>query len=721
MNLFVFSSHRALLNTIKNGWVKDSSDSLHSLVESAFIPPYKTISDFFENVVIFDGIKLPKKSPLRNVFLWNAIKHIEIKDLGFEKAFVRFLENSNFIFKFFDELESVGVKISEIDVCDTYGDYSDHLRILEQIFEAYNNELKKYDLITTNTSFKINECFLKSYKHIFIYLDGIFTQKEMQILRLCAEFSDITIFFTATKYNINLLEKMLSLHLEQNTKYSFNVNNNKLCVLKSLERKIEHINIYRFGLRINQALLVIAKINQWLKDGIENIAVILPDEMFAKYLQVFDKKRNLNYAMGFDDVKFIKKLQDLKGHLKVKTSKETLDFILQEYKLENELEIIAMRDILEQLKSDEIIELLLQNITNLDDNNGGKVSVMGILESRAMEFERIIIIDFNNEFIPKLNDNDMFLNTNIRKRLNLPTLQDKENLQRHYYFMLINNSKFVEIAYCDNGIQSNLINDLEDMGVKIAKNNGDELWRFSLIEDNKSYIDDEIIAKNSYKKLSASAIKVFLTCKRKFYFQYMCDKLKGESKEFLGTHIHNLLYDLGKDFDATKITKFIESKSICERLDLEIMFKKLEPFFQTQLESLKNNRTILALEQSKDFKIRDFDFTCKVDRIDEVDSNKIQIIDYKIKNKFDIKTEGFLQLLIYKIAFCDEFNGKEFECLYYDLPNNKQIIMDSKSESEAKEILDNALDELSGEINFSRCDNIKTCTYCDYIYLCNRY
>lgn len=151
------------------------------------------------------------------------------------------------------------------------------------------------------------------------------------------------------------------------------------------------------------------------------------------------------------------------------------------------------------------------------------------------------------------------------------------------------------------------------------------------------------------------------------------------------------------------------------------MFKKLEPFFQTQLESLKNNRTILALEQSKDFKIRDFDFTCKVDRIDEVDSNKIQIIDYKIKNKFDIKTEGFLQLLIYKIAFCDEFNGKEIECLYYDLPNNKQIIMDSKSESEAKEILDNALDELSGEINFSRCDNIKTCTYCDYIYLCNRY
>lgn len=750
MRLSVFSSHRALLNFAKNPQIDSTKNStngdsaksainngdstinfakscdsantdsakksLSNKPDSAFIPPCKTIGDFFDNAVIYNGARL--NSSLRSLFLWNAIKNIEIKDLGFEKTFIRFLEHSNFIFKFFDELENANVNISDIDINDTYGDYSDHLQILERIYEAYKKELEKYGLFATNADFKINEKFLRAWSEIYIYIDGILTQREMQILRLCAKHSDITIFFSVTKYNINLLQKTLSLDLEQNAKYSLNLNKNELCKLGDLSIKVEQISVYNFEMRISQVLLVIAKINEWLKDGIENIAVILPDEEFAKYLQLFDKKRNLNYAMGFSDFAFIKKLQNLRESLKGKTPKETLDLILKDYRLENELEIIALRPILENLGSEEIIEFLLQNIANVDDNSGGKVSVMGVLESRSMEFERVIILDFNSEFIPKLNDNDMFLNTTIRKRLNLPTLQDKENLQRHYYFMLINNVKSVEIAYCKAKIPASLINDLKNMSVRFSECSGDNLWHFTPKQSEKVYVYDEIIAKNTRKILSASAIKVFLECKRKFYFKYIANLASsGEREEFLGTKIHNLLCFMGESFDIDKIPQFVESQGIGERLDLEIGLQKLEPFFKAQK---AENAHIIALEKSKDFKIKGFDFTCKVDRIDSQDS-KIRIIDYKYKKNFKAETEGFLQLLIYKLAFCEEFSGKEIECLYYDLYNNKTYAMDSANESKASEILNKALDELNGEVDFAYCDDKNACQYCDYKYLCNRF
>ena len=695
----VFSSHRALLEFAKS-------------VDSAFLPPCKTISEFFENAVIYEGIRLPKN--LRPLFLWRAIKNIEIANLGFEKSFLRFLEGSNFIFGFFDELDLANVKISDIDINDTYGDYSDHLRILERIFEAYKNELKNYNLDDEN--YQINTSFLKAYKEIEIFIDGTLSAKDMRLLGKIAESTDITLFFTTTTYNLNLLQKTLSQNLSKNTRYAFHINTHKLSELGALEAKNKQINLYKFDLRLSQALLVLAKVNEWLKDGIEDIAVILPDENFAKYLQVFDAMRNLNYAMGFADTKLAQKIQNMSE----KSPKEILRLS------ELDMELSAFSEILEHLSSEEIIAFLLRNIKNLDDNNGGKVRVMGILESRAMSFERVIIVDFNSEFIPMLNDNDMFLNTAIRKRLNLPTLRDKENLQRHYYFMLIQNTEIVEIACKKGAPTASLLNDLSEI-CQINEIDGDKKWRFFPPQGKKEYIADEIIAKNSLTKLSASAIKTFLECKRRYYFAYLCGRFgdSEEKEEFLGTKIHNLLCEMGSDFDLDKIAPFARQYAPNEQLDLQVAIKRLGRFFKEQVEFLKCGGEILGVEKSKEFKIGDFDFVCKIDRIDRVKTpsgaDKIRIIDYKLKKDFSAKKEGFLQLAIYKRALGSEFSGSEIECGYFDLYENKIFAMDEEAENDALAMMDCALDELKGEINFARCEDVGVCRFCEYKYLCERY
>lgn len=712
MKLSVFSTNRAL---------KDFYDAQK---DSPFLPPAKTIADFFSDIVIVQGAKIPPS--LRVLFLWRAIRNIKIENLGFERTFLRFLEGSNFIFKFFDELDSAQVKISDIDKSDTYGDYSDHLSLLERVFEAYNNGLKArgfcdYYAIPSESSndSRLNIAYLKAFSVIEIHLDGIFSVKEMAILRKCAEFSEIIIFFSATKYNKNLLEKMLQIPIERGFKYSFHIAQGKLKKIEKLAQNTQNINFYAFDLRISEALLVLAKVNEWLQDSPQNeMAVILPSDDFARYLQLFDSPRNLNYAMGFSDDKKREKLRELRE--KHDNPSALLDEILARFKLENELHILAMRDILEGLSCEEIIEFLLQNIANLNDNNGGKVGVYGILESRGKAFKRAVIVDFNADFIPCLNENDMFLNTALRKRLNLPTLRDKEDLQRHYYFMLINNTECVEIAYCKNALISSVAEVLRTLSsAKIAEFDGDKKWRFFPNECKKEYISDEIIAQNTLFRLSATAIKAFLACKRKFYFSYLCNNLHDseEKEEILGAKIHNILREMGQNFDKSKIT--IAKND----LDTEIALAQLEPFFKAQRDLLQNGTEILAVEQKKEFQIDDFKFVCIMDRIDRVKTadgaDKIRIIDYKFKNKFEIKKEGFLQLAIYKRALCGEFS--EIECLYIDLQKNKEYIMDKSAEIEANEMLDTALCELKGEINFAQCEDKNECKWCEYGYLCGRY
>ena len=252
--------------------------------------------------------------------------------------------------------------------------------------------------------------------------------------------------------------------------------------------------------------------NEWLKNGYENIAIILPSDDFKKYLKLFDKARNLNYAMGLEDSETISKIRNVE--LKIDTSKSKFRNIIDHIgtikeNLKDEFyELARFESLFEKLDYDDILEFIAENIKNVDDIYGGKVKVIGILETRGITFDKIIIVDFNDEFLPKINDSDIFINSSIRKKVNLPTINDKENLQRHYYTNLINNANEVCIAFHSSKIPSNLF---DDFGLDINNAiDGESLWSFFPKNTQKEYIEDEIIANFEDKNLSATKIKIFL-------------------------------------------------------------------------------------------------------------------------------------------------------------------------------------------------------------------
>ena len=705
MTLYVFSSNRALNNFYKNS-------------KSILLPDAKTIQNFIDDITIIESKRnLPKE--LRILFLFKAIKNVDISKLGFNKTFLNFLEGSKFLFHFFDELKSSMVSIEDIDIEDTYGEYYDHLQILKQIYSAYENLLSKFDFFDAKNEYKININYLKSYKNIFIFLDGILSKFDFDLIKKASCYCDIKIQFIYDKYSA-FMYRDFAKNLQNNHKYIFSITENKIIKEERILDAPPSIFVYSFQIRINQILLILAKVNEWLKDGITNIAIILPDENFKEYLQLFDTNKNIDYSMGFTNKALIKEIEKIKNESCSKNVKEFLSLVKQideDNALEDLLEQLDSIDeeILNELRGIDIANLILTQIPNLKDNAAGKVRAIKVLESRNMTFDKLIIVDFNDHLIPMFNDYDMFLNTTIRKKVNMPTIFDKENLQLHHYFNAIKNAQEVHLSYC---VKDSMPKIISELNIK-EEINGDLLWRYFEPKEEKIHVEETLKFRNKITNLGATSIKSFVNCKRSFYFKYL-EELMAIDKELNQSKMHGIFYTIGKDFDISKIDDLIIDDDKRKQFELMLIKEKIMPFLLDQRKKIKNeNREILELESKFDFKYREYKFIGRIDRIDKV-GDRIEIIDYKLIKNMNPNNEDYLQLLIYKKAL--EGKYQNINAFYYDVYSNKAYEMTQDIEEECKNTLDLALNELSqNEVNFEMTQDIKKCKYCNFKYLCNRF
>jgi ATP-dependent helicase/nuclease subunit B len=474
------------------------------------------------------------------------------------------------------------------------------------------------------------------------------------------------------------------------------------------------------------------------------------------YLSEDDIKHISNLDFLKLDKNFIDK--NIKSIWNKKASKENFEFIsdfikskddsaelLEKYdELLYKLNIIVFSNDNVILLKD-VYKIFLQKLVKLtlDDINSGKVTVLGLLETRAVEFDTVIICDFNESFIPKISVKDKFLSTKLKQLSNLPTQFDRESLQKYYYKRLIDSSKNVFVSYVNSDTNqiSRFANELFDKHIKTDTN--DNAYKHILYDNHKiKYIEEEIIAKIDLSKFtwSATSFKTYLQCKRKFYLQYVLKlkehtiSLKPKAYE-LGDIIHSILedyYTLDENNIELSFEKieFLFNKYKSSNpfliLDLEIWKKKLYEFYLLDKERL-THRKIIALEKSFSCEFEGIQIKGVIDRIDSYE-DKYEVIDYKTSATLSVdtlknydKTDDF-QLEFYYLAMSEMYKTDKIEAYYYDLNNTQlinEIALDKKLELLCEKF--NELKEISkNEISFSKCEDKTNCTYCAYSIICNR-
>ncbi len=193
------------------------------------------------------------------------------------------------------------------------------------------------------------------------------------------------------------------------------------------------------------------------------------------------------------------------------------------------------------------------------------LQIMGPLETRALDFNNIIILSTNEGIFPRRSVSSSFIPPELRKGFSLPTYEYQDAVWAYYFYRLISRAENVWMLYdssaegIKSGEESRYIKQLRyHYGVKLNSYISDSKTQAIPINDDAVIKTPEII--NDIKNLiySASSIQKYINCPMQFYYSYI-EKLKKqdevvESMDFamIGTVYHKTMQALYFSEDAMR-------------------------------------------------------------------------------------------------------------------------------------------------------------------------
>jgi hypothetical protein len=376
---------------------------------------------------------------------------------------------------------------------------------------------------------------------------------------------------------------------------------------------------------------------------------------------------------------------------------------------------------------------------------------MGVLESRVLDFETVIVTSMNEGKFPAGKSQNSFIPYDVKRELGLPTFKEKDAIYTYHFYHLLQRAKNIYLLYntesegLDAGEKSRFITQLE---VEKQDNHtlSHEIYNAVLPEtayqpmvvpkSEKVMIRLKEIAEKGF---SPSALTSYIRNPIQFYFQKILRISEVEEVEenialnTLGTIIHETLEVLytpfiGKfltendikncfallDAEVLKQFKIIykegEIKKGRNLLAFEVAKRNVLNFLKVELQGIKNGDAIKILHLEKPceriLEHPDLPYPIKiagkVDRIEER-NGVIRIIDYKtgkvekasvtLKSwnglAQEIKNDKIIQVLAYAFMYEKEANGKLIEAGIISFKNLKSgfLPFNFKEEKEVNSII----------------------------------
>lgn len=361
------------------------------------------------------------------------------------------------------------------------------------------------------------------------------------------------------------------------------------------------------------------------------------------------------------------------------------------------------------------------------------LQVMGVLESRVLDFETVIITSVNEGKLPSGKSTNSFIPYDVKVEYGLPTYKEKDAIFAFHFYHLLQRAKNVHLIYnsdsegYDAAEKSRFITQLE---VEPQKQHTTVFEYYNPIVPNIAYQPVSVpktekvmlrlreIAENGF---SPSSLTTYIRNPIQFYFQRILRISEVDEVEeniainTLGTIIHKTLEELYRPLIGRLLTvsdirdclskvdeetlnqfKLVyregEIKKGRNLLAFEVAKQNVTNFLNQELVSIENGDEIqiIALEQNFGRLLEHpnlpFPVLIKgnVDRI-EYRNGKIRIIDYKTGKveqrnltlkqwdglTDEIKNDKIIQVLAYAFMFGEQLNGREMEAGILSFKNLK--------------------------------------------------
>lgn len=773
--LIIFPTSRAIRETLQG-------------CNEGFLPTYMGMGDFLDRVIKSENVISPDDD-LRLLALHEASNFSAFEQLHIERNFFTFIQNSTYLFRFFEELSGEMVDIVALENADVYGEYEEHITILKHLWNNYQKIVKSRgwsDPIFAKCSVVINEQYLREFESITLHIEGYLSRYELEVLKACAVIVPLECIYHATVYNEKMSERLRECSVEVAAGYHYRFLLNDGAILESSKiASLQNVTCEVFHNRLTQVGFVKAQIQMMIEEGIEpeRLVVVVPDEDFVRYCRLFDEENNFNFAMGtsMSEERFVCDIEAIELYMSeqsaenkarlAKVSTQLQEWIKEHYYLpfsfhnletlceimsENSQRLEAKKILQEELEkfkplSDALgeyefksaLKIFLNRLKSrsIDDIGGGKITVMGLLETRGIGYDGVIVVDFNEGFVPHRSQKDLFLNTKTRQFADLPTSMDRESLQKHYYWMLFNRARKVAISCVQNSetIPSRFLLQLGIPMMQEAQVDYAGILFPKVTFANR--VSHELTSEYDFTAhtLSASGLKSFLTCKRQFYYK-MISKIKEHEliedlsrERDIGNRLHNVMEKIymGRDHygcvEEIKEALILvlsekEDDDVMERYVQNLWVEKLTPFYENEIVRFKEGIRVAYHEKTGERVVEGIPLGGRIDRIDFTPDG-LEVLDYKTGTLSDTEhapkeSDVDYQLAIY--ALLSEEFGKVSRCGYYDLKAGK-VVYEQFLESKI-DYLKTILRELSSQKEWvwEMCDELKSCRLCSYAVLCDR-
>ncbi len=376
-----------------------------------------------------------------------------------------------------------------------------------------------------------------------------------------------------------------------------------------------------------------------------------------------------------------------------------------------------------ELTADIFISLLRRHLQTITIPYEGEplegVQIMGILETRNVDFENVIILSMTDTSFPSdKTGQPSFIPYNLRVAYGLPTPEHHEAMYAYYFYRLIQRAKSVYMLYCSRadekstGECSRYIYQLEyespykieklSVGVDLGVENS-----MPIVVEKCEYeqqILNRYLTPGSDYSLSPSTLFKFVECPLKFYLHAVAKlRPKDEISDTIdaltfGNILHETMQDLytpliGVENPMTQISKLRKRAVVEDAIDRTVN-RILHDNHSTSGKELSGDTllvkdiilkyimhgilrydkeregfTIKGLEDGVEccYPISDgrqVNLSGRADRIDMLPDGTIQVIDYKSGNNIHLEFNGISNLFVGK---AEERVSNIFQTLLYSM------------------------------------------------------
>ncbi|TAF64283.1 MAG: PD-(D/E)XK nuclease family protein [Cytophagales bacterium] len=213
-----------------------------------------------------------------------------------------------------------------------------------------------------------------------------------------------------------------------------------------------------------------------------------------------------------------------------------------------------------------LYQAIRQEIIAFDSDRESPLQIMGIAETKALDFDNVIVLSVNEDTLPKNKKLNSFIPLDIARHYELPTYVEQDAMVSYNFHRLLQRAKKIAMVYVNPSNtygaseKSRFIHQIENDLLKKNPYINYENLKSRFKQITQDFTPELKIEKNKKNKakiidllragISPAHINTYVKCSLKFYFTqiaelkdtYILDEALGADK--FGTIIHEILEEM---------------------------------------------------------------------------------------------------------------------------------------------------------------------------------